>query len=73
MQRVGLGLVLLGLALVLGVVLHLLSGGIDARAVAPFLPAAITAGAGALLVAGMALIERHREPDAVLEAAHTRR
>ncbi|WP_207536660.1 hypothetical protein [Sabulicella rubraurantiaca] len=60
MQRFGLALTLSGLVLVLGVVLMVLSGGANVLRASAFLPAALVASGGSLLVLGMVLLERGR-------------
>ena len=63
MQRLGLALTLSGLVLVLGVVLMVLSDGANLLRAAAFLPAALVASGGSLLVLGMVLLERGRVPE----------
>jgi hypothetical protein len=65
-QRIGLGLVVLGLSMILAVVGVLLTDGLQPGRIAPGFAALGAAAAGVALVLGLHLLERGRDHSGVL-------
>ncbi len=61
LQRVGFGLVVLGLAMILAVLGVLITDGLQPGRIAPGFAALGAAGAGLALVVGLRLLERGRD------------